>query len=101
MKIKLTNLLRLKEGKKKMEEEKTKTKQKMPQKCKSPTQMQWLITTIKSVTEYIHIHKHPSTNSKQLTKIRYSRLIWQTKEIKNYMYQFGTKLTKAQKGKQN
>ena len=32
---------------------------------------------------------------------KYSRLIWQTKEIKNYIYQLRRKLTKAQTGKQN
>ena len=30
------------------------------------------------------------------TKIKYSRLTWRTKEIKNYIYQLRTKLTKAQ-----
>ena len=34
------------------------------------------------------------------TKIKYSRLIWQTKEIKN-IYQVRIKLTKRQTGKQN
>ena len=32
---------------------------------------------------------------------KYSRLIQQTKEIKNYIYQLRTKLTKAQTRKQN
>ena len=31
-------------------------------------------------------------------KIKYSRLTWRTKEIKNYIYQLRTKLTKAQTG---
>ena len=35
------------------------------------------------------------------TKIEYSRLTQQTKEIKKYIYQLRTKLTKAQAGKQN
>ena len=34
-------------------------------------------------------------------KIKYSRLTWQTKEIKNYIYQLRTKLSKAQSRKQN
>ena len=63
--------------------------------------MQKFITTIKSVTEYtlyIYTHKH---NESSLTKIKYNRLTPQTKEIKNYIYQLRTKLTKAQSGKQN
>ena len=32
---------------------------------------------------------------------KYSRMIWYTKEIKNYIYQLRTNLTKAQTGKQN
>ena len=47
---------------------------------------------------YIYTHKQ-SQNSPIKTK--YSRLTWQTKEIKNYIYQLRTKLTKAQTGKQN
>ena len=39
-----------------MEEER---KRKTPQNCKSPTQRQRFITTIKSVTEYTHTHIHP------------------------------------------
>ena len=34
-------------------------------------------------------------------QLKQSRLTWQTKEIKNYIYQLRTKLTKAQTGKQN
>ena len=44
---------------KKMEEKvkkKKKKKRKTPQNCKSPMQKQRFITTIKSVTEYTHIH---------------------------------------------
>ena len=42
-----------------MEEERKKNKEKKtPQNCKNPTQRQWFITTIKSVTEYTHIHMH-------------------------------------------
>ena len=47
---------------------------------------------------YIYTHEQ-SENSP--TKIKYSRLILQTKEIKNYIYQLRTKLTKAQTGEQN
>ena len=45
--------------------------------------------------EYTDIHIHPWAKS---TKIKYSRLSWQTKEIKNYIYQLRTKLTKTQTG---
>ena len=47
---------------------------------------------------YIYTHEQ-SKNSP--TKIKYSRLTWRTKEIKNHIYQLRTKLTKAQTGKQN
>ena len=47
---------------------------------------------------YIYTHEQ-SQNS--LTKIKYSRLIRQTKEIKNYTYKLRTKLTETQTGKQN
>ena len=53
----------------------------------------WIYTHI-----YIHIHKQ-SQNS--LTKIKYNRLTQWTKEIKNYINELRTKLTKAQTGKQN
>ena len=46
----------------------------------------------------MYTHKQ-SQNSP--TKIKYSKLTWRTKEIKNYIYQLRTKLTKAQAGKQN
>ena len=46
---------------------------------------------------YLYTHKQ-SQNSP--TKIKYSRLTWQTKEIKNYMYQLNTKL-KHKLGKKN
>ena len=42
-----------------MEEERKKEKWKPPQNCKSPTQRQMFITTIKIVSEYTHIHVHP------------------------------------------
>ena len=35
------------------------------------------------------------------TKIKYNRWTWRTKEIKNYIYQLRTKLTKAQTVKQS
>ena len=47
---------------------------------------------------YIHTYKQ-SQNS--LTKIKYSRLTQETKDIKKHIYQLRTKLTKAQPGKQN
>ena len=47
---------------------------------------------------YIYIHKQ-SQNSP--TEIKYSRSTQQTKEIKSYIYQLRTKLTKAQTRKQN
>ena len=46
-----------------------------------------------------HTHHEQSQNSP--TKIKYSKLTWRTKEIKNYIYQLRTKLTKAQAGKQS
>ena len=49
--------------------------------------------------EYIHITHEQNQNSP--TKIKYSRLTQRMKEIKNYIYQLRTKLTKAQTGKQN
>ena len=58
--------------------------------------------------EYTHTHTHTHTHiytheqsENSPTKIKYSRLTWQTKEIKNYIYQLRTKLTKAKTGKQN
>ena len=47
---------------------------------------------------YVHMHQYASQNNK--TKIKYSRLTWWTKEIKNYIYKLRTKLTKAQTRKQ-
>ena len=54
-------------------------------------------------TEYTHIHiyTHEQSENGPPTKVKYSRLTQQTKEIKNYIYQLRTKLTKAQTGKQN
>ena len=49
--------------------------------------------------EYTHTHIHPLEKSKQSSKNKV--LARQTKEIKNYIYQLRTKLTKAQTGKQN
>ena len=50
--------------------EKEEKKRKTPQTCKSPTQRQRFITTIKTVTAYmhIHIHIHPQAKSKQFNK---------------------------------
>ena len=50
----------------------------------------------------IHIYLYSNKESQNSpAKIKYSRLTWQTKEIKNYIYQLRTKLTKAQTRKQN
>ena len=49
--------------------------------------------------EYTHTHIHPLEKSKQSRKNKV--LARRTKEIKNYIYQLRTKLTKAQTGKQN
>ena len=52
--------------------------------------------------EYTHIYIYTHEQSENSpTKIKYSRFIWQTKEIKNYIYQLRIKLTKAQTQKQN
>ena len=53
------------------------------------------------IMECAHIHILPWAQENSPTKIKYSRLTWRTKEIKNYIYQLRTKLTKAQTGKQN
>ena len=42
---------------------------------------------------YINTHEQSQNSS---TKIKYNRLIWLTKKIKNYIYQLRTKLTKTQ-----
>jgi len=55
---------------------------------------------IREIMEYTHIHIHPWAKSNNPTKIKFSRLTQQTKEIKN-TYQLRIKLTKAQTGKQN
>ena len=52
----------------------------------------------------IKIMEYTFTSIKKLKtvqQIKYNRLSWRTKEIKNYIYQLRTKLTKAQTGKQN
>ena len=62
-------------------------------------QSQQIIIKIMEYTHiYIYTHKQ-SQNSP--TKVKYSRLAHQMKEIKNYIYQLRTKLPKAQTGKQN
>ena len=43
-------------------------KRETPQNCKSPMQRQRFITTLKSVTEYTHIHTHPQAKSKKSNK---------------------------------
>jgi len=42
---------------------------------------------------YVYTHDQSQNSS---TKVKYNRLTWQTKEIKNYIYQLRTKLIKAQ-----
>ena len=44
---------------KKEEKKRKKEKAKTPHNCKSPMQRQRFMTTLKSVTEYTHIHIHP------------------------------------------
>ena len=46
-------------------------------------------------------HIPSQTKSKYSNKSKENRLTQQTKEIKNYIYQLRTKVTKAQSGKQN
>ena len=48
----------------------------------------------------MHIDTHKQ-NQNSPRKIKYNRLIQQTKETKNCIYQLRTKLTKVQTGKQN
>ena len=52
------------------------------------------------IIEYIYIYTHEQSQNSR-TKIKYSRLTWPTKEIKDYISQLRMKLTKAQTGKQN
>ena len=47
---------------------------------------------------YIYTHEQCQNSP---TKIKYNRLTWRTKEIKNFIYQLRSKLTEAQTGKQN
>ena len=51
--------------------------------------------------KYAHMCIHPEQSENNVTKIKYSILTWQTKEIRNYIYQLRTKLTEAQIGKEN
>ena len=48
----------------------------------------------------MHIYTHKQSQN-SLTELKYSRMTWWTKEIKNYIYQLRTKLAKAQTGEQN
>ena len=48
---------------------------------------------INKIMEYAHILMHPEQSENNVTKIKYSLLTWQTKEIKNYIYKLRTKLT--------
>ena len=49
---------------------------------------------------HIYIYTHERSENSP-TKIKYSRLTQQTKEIKHYIYQLRAKVTKTQTGKQN
>ena len=51
--------IKFKKEKRKTNKQKKKEKRKTPQSCKSPTWRQRFIATIKSVTEYTHIHIYP------------------------------------------
>ena len=53
------------------------------------------------IMKHTHIHIHHEQTQNSPPKIKYGRLTQRTKEIKNYIYQLRTKLTKAQTGKQN
>ena len=75
--------------------------QKWETKDEPQTNGSYKIRQIIKIMEYTHTHIYiyaheQSQNSP--TKIKYSRLTQQTKEIKNYVYQLRTK---AQTGKQN
>ena len=48
---------------------------------------------------HVYIYSHEQSQNSP-TKIKHSTLTWQTKEIKNYIYQLRTKLAKAQTGKE-
>ena len=48
---------------------------------------------------HIYIYTHVQSKNSP-TDVKYSKLTQQTKEIKNYIFQLRTKLTKAQTGEQ-
>ena len=48
------------------------------------------------IMKYTHIHIYHGQSQNSPPKIKYGRLTQRTKEIKNYIYQLRTKLTKAQ-----
>ena len=78
--------------------------QKQETKAESHTNGSYKISQIIiKIMEYTYIYTHThKQNQNSPAKIKYSRLTWQTKEIKNYIYQLRTKLlTKAKTGKQN
>ena len=77
--------------------------QKRETKDEPQTNGNYKIRQIIKIMEYTHIHiyTHEQSENGPPTKVKYSRLTQQTKEIKNYIYQLRTKLTKAQTGKQN
>ena len=55
---------------------------------------------IKIIDIHIYIYTYEQSQNSP-TKIKNNRLTWRTKEIKNYIYQFRTKLTKAESENQN
>ena len=84
----------LSEGKTNVQKQETKDE---PQKNGSYKIRQIII----KIMEYTHIYILPWAKSKHSNKNEENRLTQQTKEIKNYIYQLRTKVTKAQSGKQN
>ena len=87
-----------KEWKKK---EKKGGKRKTPQNCKNPTQRQRFITTIKSVTEYTHIHIHPQAKSKQSNKYKVQQIDLANKGNQKLYLPEQKHFTKAQTQNQN
>ena len=65
------------------------------QNCKSPTQRQTFITTIKSVTEYTHIYINQQEKSKHSNKNKVQYIDPANKQNHNYIYK---NKTKAQTG---
>ena len=83
-----------------MEERRKKRKKiKTPENCKSLTQMQRFITTIKSVTEYTHVYSvYIKSKESNKNKVQYIDL---ANKGNQKIISTRTKLTKAKTGKQN